>query len=73
MPIVLKKIRTRLQTGKHIMIAKFISLLVLLIIIAALIYVAISDVTIPQTERIVKVTPQVAQEQTVTTEESSAE
>lgn len=55
------------------MIAKFISLLVLLIIIAALIYVAISDVTIPQTERIVKVTPQVAQEQTVTIEESSAE
>jgi len=37
------------------MIAKFISLLLLLIVLAGLIYVAITDVDIPQTEKIVSV------------------
>ncbi len=41
------------------MFAKFISLLVLLIIVAGLIYVAVIDVNVPQQERIVKITPQI--------------
>jgi|GEM_PF-5970034 len=42
------------------MIAKFIGLLVLLFILAGLVYVAITDVTVPQTERIVKVNTETA-------------
>ncbi len=41
------------------MFAKFISLLVLLIIIAGLIYVAVIDVNIPQKQRIVSITPEI--------------
>lgn len=41
------------------MFAKFISLLVLLMIIAGLIYIAVIDINVPQKEQVVKITPQI--------------